>query len=526
MSGWAAAPMDRSQTALFSPTLDAMIDPDHPVRLFEEILAGRDWSGWEAHYDQRVGQPPIHPRILAGAILYGLSHGLRSSRRLEWACGNALDFLWLVEGRSIDHATFCGFRTRFQRELKDLFGQIGRLAMHMGLIRLNQVALDGTRVRANSSRHATASAKTLAERIQALDVQIEEMFATAEQVDRREEDLFGEAVSTNTLPPELADLKKRQAALQKALEAAQKIDAKRQQRNKKAPPKAAKVPVADVESTVLPNKEGGCAPNYTPLAAVDGQAGLIVDGDVLAAGEVEAEAVIPTLERIEETFQAVPPQLLADAAFPTGVNLTDLAQRGVEAIMPAEAARLAEQNPAQRADATQPVAEADWPQLPRNPQTQKLDKAAFVYEARQDCYYCPMGRRMESAKVRTEHKQCGDSLYHMYTCSDCRDCRLAGACLSKKAQSRSVGRDQHEPAREALAARMKRPEAQEKYARRAWMAETPNALMKAWMGLRQFLLRGLEKVRTEWRWACTAYNLRKLVTIVAALRARFAVASG
>ena len=63
-----------------------------------------------------------HDRIMAGAILYGLTHGIRSSRRLEWACGNAVDFMWLVEGRTIDHSTFCDFRTKFQRELKDLFG--------------------------------------------------------------------------------------------------------------------------------------------------------------------------------------------------------------------------------------------------------------------------------------------------------------------------------------------------------------------------------------------------------------------
>jgi hypothetical protein len=436
-----------------------------------------------------------------------------------------LDFLWLVEGRPIDHATFCGFRTRFQEELKDLFGQIGRLAMSMGLIRLNQVALDGTRVRANSSRHATASSKTLAERIQALDAQIQEMFAAAQQTDQREQDLFGEAVSAHALPAELADLKKRQAALQKALEAAGKIDVKRQQR-KDAPKKAAKVPVADVEAAILPNKEGGYAPNYTPLAAVDGQAGLIADCDVIAPGTIEAEAVMPTLERIEQTFQALPKQLLADTAFATGQNLTDLAGRGVEPVMPAEPARVAEQNPAGRADPTQSVSEADWPKLPRNALTQKLDKAAFVYDARQNCYYCPMGRRLEPTKVIRDPRQSGDSIYQIYTCLDCSSCRLGGTCLGKKSRVRGVSRDQHESAREALAARMKTPAAQETYARRAWIAETPYARIKAWMGLRQFLLRGLQKVRTEWRWACTAYNLRKLVAIMADVRARFALAPG
>ena len=519
MGYWDEAPFPRDQLVLISTTLGDCVPDDHPVRLFYEILASLDWSAWEHHYCRVAGQPAIPPMIVAGAILYGMSQGIRSSRRLEWACGNAVDFMWLVEGRHIDHSTFCNFRTRFDRELKDLFRQIGRLAMGMGLIRLNQVALDGTRVRANSSPHATASAKTLEERIKALDAQIEEMFGAAQQTDQQERDLFGEAVSANALPPELADLKRRQAALKQALEAARKIDVKRQQR-KDAPKEAAKVPVADVESSVLPNKEGGYAPNHTPLAAVDGQGGLIVDCDVIAAGTVEAEAVIPTVERIEANFEALPQQLLADAAFPTGANLTDLEIRGVEPVMPAERARLDEQNPARRPEPTQPVAEADWPKLPRNLQSKKLDKAAFVYDAGQDCYYCPMGRRMEPTKVMRSHTQCGDSLYQIYRCSDCSSCPLAGECLGKKAGSRTVARDQHESVRETLAARMKTPAARATYARRAWMAETPNAVIKACMGLRQFLLRGLDKVRTEWRWACTAYNLRKLVRIVAALRAR------
>ena len=523
MGYWDEAPIPRDQIVLIATTLGDRIPNDHPVRLFQEILAGLDWSPWENHYCQVAGQPAIPPLIVAGAILYGMSHGIRSSRRLEWACRNAVDFMWLVEGRPIDHSTFCSFRTRFRRELQDLFKQIGRLAMRIGLVRLNQVALDGTRVRANSSPHATASAKTLEERIKALDAQIEEMFAQAEQAEGREQDLFGDQVSTNTLPAELADLQKRQEVLNKAREAARAVDAKRghSQGGRK---KAAKVPVADPESAILPNKEGGFAPNHTPVAAVDGHRGFIVDCAVLGAGASEGETVIPTVERIEENLGAVPQQFLADSAFAAGQNLTDLQEQGIEPFMPVDQARLDEQNPAPRIDPTQPVPEAGWPRLPRSPQSQKLDRAAFVYDAGQDCYYCPMGRRLDPGKKVRDRKQCGDSIYQLYTCPHCNGCPLAGECLGKSAPSRSVSRDQHESAREALATRMRSAAGRETYARRAWMAETPNAVLKQWMGFRQFLLRGLDKVRTEWRWACTAYNLQKLVRIVAALRARFAVA--
>jgi hypothetical protein len=460
--------------------------------------------------------------IVAGAILYGVSHGIRSSRRLEWACSNAVDFIWLVEGRHIDHSTFCNFRTRFDRELKDLFRQIGRLAMAMGMVRLNQVALDGSQIRANSSRHATASAKTLEERLKALDAQIEEMFAQAEHTDQREQDLFGENVSGNTLPPDLADINRRQRALAKALEAAKAVDAKREHR-KDAPKKPAKVPVADPESAILPNKEGGFAPNYTAVAATDGQCGFIVDCDVIGGGTVEAETVIPTVERIEENLAAGPQQFLADSAFATGPNLSGLQSRGIEPVMPVEASRLDAQNPAPRPDPTQPVAEADWPKLPRNPQTKQLDKAAFVYDAGRNCYYCPMGRRLQPTKMMREGRRGGEIIYQLYTCPDCSGCALGSACLSKRAQSRTVARDQYESTREELAARMKTSVGKEAYARRAWIAETPNAVIKQWMGFRQFLLRGLDKVRIEWRWACTASNLRKMVRLVAELRAKLAM---
>jgi transposase len=121
---------------LFAPKLDDHIGPDHPVRLFDELLGSMDWSAWEAEYHGRRGQPPIHPRVLAGAILYGLSRRLRSTRELQDACVHRLDFIWLVEGRQIDYSTFAKFRTRFGQPLKELFRAIGRVALNLGLIRL------------------------------------------------------------------------------------------------------------------------------------------------------------------------------------------------------------------------------------------------------------------------------------------------------------------------------------------------------------------------------------------------------
>ncbi len=522
MMRWAQTPVPREQLVLFATTLDERIPADHTVRLLAEILDIQDWTEWERHYVLVEGQPPIHPKIVAGSLLYGLTVGIRSSRRLEYMCGHSIDFMWLTEGRVIDHSTFCGFRTRFERELKDLFRQINQIAMRMGLVRLNQVGYDGTRIKANSSRQHTASAKTLDERLAALDAQIEEMFAQIDQNDQ--EDLFGDRCSSTSLPRSLADMQHRQESLRKALKAAQGMDAKRRKRSD-APKKAAKVPVADPDSALLPNKEGGHAPNFNPLVAVDGHRGFIVDTGVIS-GTPEGETVIPAIERIEGSLGTNPGQFLADTAFATGQNLADLQSRGVEPFMPVEQARLQEDNPALRPDPTQPVAKEDWPKLPRNPQSKKLDRAGFVYDASKDCYYCPMGRRMNRSGTTRDRKQCGDSIYQLYRCVDCSGCLLATDCLGKKARTRTVSRDQHEPLREAQAARMASERGRRIYGRRAWIAETPFAFIKTWMGLRQFLLRGLAKVRTEWLWACTAFNLRKLIGEIAKLRARFSVAPG
>ncbi len=163
---------------------------------------------------------------------------------------------------------------------------------------------------------------------------------------------------------------------------------------------------------------------------------MIVDADVLNEMK-EGETVIPTVERIESTFGRQPEQLLADSTFATGSNLSALANRGIEAVMPVEQTQLPDENPADRADPTQPVAEEDWPKLPRRAQTKKLDRAAFVYDAAKDCYYCPQGRPLEFVQIKTKSRDTGDaSQYRAYTCRSCEGCGPASDCLMGKRRRR------------------------------------------------------------------------------------------
>ena len=155
MGYFAKAPMAREQMVLIATTLDDRIAEVDPVRLLAEVLDGYNWSAWEARYNGRIGQPPIHPRILAGLWLYALQRRVRSSRNLEYMAGHNIDFMWLAEGHQPDYSTLSQFRSKFGAELKDLFRYVAKFAMAGGFLRLIDVAIDGTRVKANHFKNVS-----------------------------------------------------------------------------------------------------------------------------------------------------------------------------------------------------------------------------------------------------------------------------------------------------------------------------------------------------------------------------------
>ena len=178
--------------------------------------------------------------------------------------------MWLVENRRIDHTTFAKFRTKFTSPLKDSFRQVGRMAMNLGLIRLCEVAFDGTRVKANNSRDKARTAKTLEEKLHVLDELFEQLTANLAAVDAEQEGLG----SPTRLPAELANVEQRREQVRRALAKAKAADEARRKQGVNPEKKPAQVPTTDVDSGVMPNKEGGFAPNYTPTATTDWTSGV------------------------------------------------------------------------------------------------------------------------------------------------------------------------------------------------------------------------------------------------------------
>jgi hypothetical protein len=256
--------------------------------------------------------------------------------------------------------------------------------------------------------------------------------------------------------------------------------------------------------------------------AADTHGGFIADADVI--GEVaESPETVPVVDRIAETFGQAPAAVLADGHHATGANIEEFEARQIAFLSPVAEQGPQPGNPAFREDPTQPVAVEEREHLPINPQTKKLDKSCFKWDEEAGCYYCPEGKRLDFEKTKPDVRQGQKITLKVFRCHDCGGCPLAEKCISNKSNGgRTVTRDEYAAARERQAERMQRPEAKEQYKRRLHGAETPFAWIKDVLGLRQFLLRGLEKVKTEWLWACTAYNLRKLLLGIARLRAELA----
>ena len=521
MGYWAKAPMAREQLVLIATTLDDRIPEDDPVRLIAEVLDGYGWSTWEAKYHGRIGQPPIHPRVLAGLWLYGLRRGIRSSRKLEYMAGHNIDFMWLAQGHMPDYSTLCEFRTKFEAELKDLFRYIAKIAMAGGFLQLIELATDGTRVRANNNRFATWTDEKITKALEVLVADFEKRLVESKQADLTEKGVLGET-SDARLPAGLADMAERRKKLEEIQKQLKAADAARQKDGIDPAKNPAQIPKTDPDSRVLPNKEGGHAPNYTPMATAEGHGGFIVDADVIV-GPNENRELVPTMERVTKELGEQPERALADGAYATGPNIQDMQALGIELYsnlpMPPE-----KDNPAIRPDATQPVPESEWNCLPINPQSKRLDKACFVYNAEQDTYYCPLGNSLPYEEKKTERVQGETVTWMVYRCESCPGCPLAGKCIAKtNTGGRTIRRDIHTKDRERFAAKMQTPEARAIYDQRMRIAETPFGLIKHVFGLRQFLLRGLAKVKTEWLWTCTAINLDKLVRALRRVRAAIEV---
>ena len=513
---WAVPPVDREQLALFPTSLNDVIPDDHLVRVVDEILRALDWSKFEAAYDGHLGAKPIHPRVLAAVILYGHLTRVRSSRQLEAALWVRVDFRWLAEGWQIDHSTLSNFRKDFAELLQGVNVQFGLLAFQMQVTTLTQFGFDGTRLRASNARQRVVAVGQLDEierKLQQKFAELEQQVAAADELD--EEQLGG--ASLHRVSKKLASTKQRLAAVRRAQAEIDRVKAA----GEVVPNR---IPLTDPESRITPNKEGGFAPNYTPLANVDLESGLILAHDVIQNTDEEQHLIasVTAVEAgfAEAGFEQHVESLTADGLSVTGPNLAALAARGTTFYGP-----IAPQPECvNRADGRTPIPAEQWPELPTTllkkgtngqPDQRQFAKEAFLYDAAANCYWCPLGQALSYTSTTSELLAATQRRVERqrYAAEDsaCASCPLRAKCLKGEGTHRTLSRDQYEPHREALRTRLTLPESKTHMTTRQSEGERPFAVVKQHCGVRQLLLRGLDKAKKEWSWAVSSANLLVLV---------------
>ena len=202
------SPIDRYTTYLLPPSLQDWLPEDHLARFVVEIVDGLDLSALVRAYSGG-GKQPYHPALLLSLLFYGYATGVFSSRKLEQATYDSVAFRYITADTHPDHDTIATFRKRFLSELTDLFAQVLVMAQAMGLLQLGKVSLDGTKIKANASKHKAMSwahANKLEEQLRA---EVTELFAQAEQADT-------EAQPSLDIPEELKRREDRLAAIAQA----------------------------------------------------------------------------------------------------------------------------------------------------------------------------------------------------------------------------------------------------------------------------------------------------------------------
>src|SRR6201988_2531532 len=194
-------PWKIDEAQLLPPSVQDYVPKDHLSRLIVSLVReSLDLSRITGSYRSGLGQPPFDPRMMTALLLHGYASGLYSSRRIAKAAVERADFMMIVAGDPPDFRTISDFRKRHLQGLASLFVQVLKLCEQAGLVKLGHVALDGTKVKANASKHKAMSYERMGKRAAELEAEVESWLSAAEAADAEEDKAFGANKSGEELP--------------------------------------------------------------------------------------------------------------------------------------------------------------------------------------------------------------------------------------------------------------------------------------------------------------------------------------
>lgn len=448
-------PINRDTDFLMPPSVDEWLPERHLARFVVEIVSGLDLRPMTGSY-RGAGVAPYHPQILLGLIIYGYATGVFSSRKLERATYDSVAFRYIASNEHPDHDTIASFRKRFLKEIQALFVQVLDVAREMGVLQMGTVALDGTKIHANASRHSALSYEH-AGKIQAqLQLEVADLLAKADAADN------ADAADGMSVPEELA---RREIRLAEIARARATIEARAMERfareqadyEAKLAARAAKtaatgkkpggrppappiegarptdqVNLTDEESRIMPVPGGGFEQCYNAQAAVAAGSLLVIATDVTQAPN-DKQQLKPMLEKIINLPDALGKvcDLLADNGYFSAANVNACDAAGIAPVI-------------------------------------------------------AMGREAHHPSLNE---------------------RFAPAPTPP---------DQPTVPLEAMEYRLKTPEGKKLYALRKQIPEPVFGIIKSVLGFRQFLLRGIDNVRGEWSLVTMAWNIKRIFVLIPA----------
>jgi hypothetical protein len=367
--------------------------------------------------------------------------------------------------------TLSDFRVKHEEALQGLFVQVLGILSAEGLITLERVMHDGTRIRADASSSQFRRRTWVEECLEQARKTVETLDSLSEEVLTRRKQRARERAT-----------REREKRLTSALKELEELKAGKS--------RVERVSVTDPESRLMRQAEGGTAPSYNVQVSTDAANGLIVGIEPTQAGS-DYRQLTPAMERLEEAVQEKPDQVVVDGGYISSENIVAMADRGIELIGP---------DPKGKPEGNRQKSYRHRGVSP------DYESSQFRYVPTTDTYVCPLGKTLS---YDAKYPSAG-AMHYRYRAAveDCQACPAKQLCCPRTRHGRSVERIEPLPAITAFRERVQTPEAQAIYRTRSHVAEFPNLWIKEKIGLRRFRVRGLAKVRLECLWAALTYDIQ------------------
>ena len=322
------------QDLLLPPSLGAWLPENHLAYFVSDLVDHLDLSAIVAVYEEdERGNPPYHPVMLTKVLIYGYCVGVFSSRRIQRRLIEDVAFRVLAAGNEPDFRTIADFRKRHLPALQGFFEQVLGVARDLGTLRVGRIALDGTKVKANASKHKAMSDGRMKDKARQLREEVKQLLAHAEATDAAEDAEYGADVRGDELP---AELQRRESRLERIREATRALKARAKEQAAAAgqpvetakPDPKAQYNFTDPESRIMKGPDGFVQAYNGQVAVNEDQ---LIIGQAVTQETNDKKQLMPMITTIEQQAGATPPQLLADAGYCSDANLTAIADTAIDA---------------------------------------------------------------------------------------------------------------------------------------------------------------------------------------------------